>query len=138
MKALAKNRDARLILQSVYAALALIACIGSVGFYDMKFTSDFYIFTNISLYLSTGIMLAELIQTVQKPGDEYVTGAPRLRFVSMMGSTLTLIIFNTLLANDPAREPALNYKVECILAHIVLPVLYGMDWALFYEHGKVK
>ena len=44
-----KNRTAQLIFQSIYAALALVACVGSVGFYDMKFTSDFYIyFTNIS------------------------------------------------------------------------------------------
>ena len=48
-----KSRTAQLIFQSMYAALALVACVGSVGFYDMKFTSDFYIyFTNISNYLS--------------------------------------------------------------------------------------
>ena len=42
-----KNRTAQLIFQSIYVAMALVACVGSVGFYDMKFTSDFYIyFTN--------------------------------------------------------------------------------------------
>ncbi len=139
MQTIAKNRDAQLILQSVYCALALVACIGSVGFYDMKFTKDFYIyFTNISHYLSTGIMLAELIQTARKKGNSYVTVTPRLRFISMLGSVLTLIIFNALLANDPARDPALNYKVECVLCHIILPVLFTADWALFYEHGKIK
>ena len=43
-----KNRTAQLIFQSIYAALALVACVGSVGFYDMKFTSDFYIYFMIS------------------------------------------------------------------------------------------
>ena len=139
MKTIAKNRDAQLIFQSVYCALAFVACIGSVGFYDMKFTRDFYIyFTNICHYLCTGIMLAELIQTARKQKNDYVTVTPRLRFISMLGSVLTLIIFNALLANDPARDPTLNYKVECILCHIVLPVLFVMDWALFYEHGKIK
>ena len=139
MKNIATSRDAQLIVQSVYCTLALVACIGSVGFYDMKFTVDFYIyFTNISLYLSAGIMLVELIRTFRKEGNDYVTVAPRLRFISMLGLVLTFIIFNALLANDPARDPALNFKVECILCHIVLPVLFVMDWALFYEHGKVK
>ena len=139
MKTISKNRDAQIIFQSVYCALALVACIGCVGFYDMKFSSDFYIhFTNISLFLSLGIVLAELIQTVRKKENGYVTTAPRLRFISMLGSVLTFIIFNALLANDPARDPALNYKVECVLCHVILPVLYVIDWALFYEHGKIK
>ena len=139
MKKLAKNRTAQLIFQSCYCALALVACVGSVGFYDMKFTSDFYIyFTNISNYLCAGVMLAELVQTARRSGDGYVTLAPRLRFISMLGLVLTFIVFNALLANDPARDPALNYKVECILCHIVLPVLYTADWLLFYEHGKVN
>ena len=64
--------------------------------------------------------------------------APRLHFISMLGLVLTFLVFNLLLANDPARDPALNYKVECLLCHIVLPILFVMDWLLFYEHGKVK
>ena len=134
-----KNRTAQLIFQSIYAALALVACVGSVGFYDMKFTSDFYIyFTNISNYLCVGIMIAELIQTARKQGDSYVTTAPRLRVISMLGLVLTFLVFNLLLANDPARDPALNYKVECILCHIVLPILFVADWVMFYEHGKIN
>ena len=110
-----------MIFQSFYVALALVACVGSVGFYDMKFTSDFYIyFTNISNYLCAGIMVAELIQTVRRKQDGYVTTAPRLRVISMLSLVLTFLIFNIMLANDPARDPALNYKVECILCHIIL------------------
>ena len=134
-----KSRTAQLVFQSIYVALALVACVGSVGFYDMKFTSDFYIyFTNISNYLCAGIMMAELIQTARKQGDGYVTTAPRLRVISMLGLVLTFLVFNLLLANDPARDPALNYKVECILCHIVLPILFVADWMLFYEHGKIN
>ena len=39
-----------MIFQSVYVALAMVACVGSVGFYDMKFTSDFYICFMVLLY----------------------------------------------------------------------------------------
>ena len=134
-----KSRTAQLVFQSIYVALALVACVGSVGFYDMKFTSDFYIyFTNISNYLCAVIMMAELIQTARKQGDGYVTAAPRLRVISMLGLVLTFLVFNLLLANDPARDPALNYKVECILCHIVLPIMFVADWVLFYEHGKIN
>lgn len=139
MKSVSKSRTAQLFFQSVYIALAVVACVGSVGFYDMKFTSDFYIyFTNISTYLCAGVMIAELIQTAKKQNDSYVTTAPRVRVISMLGLVLTFLIFNILLANDPARDPALNYKVECILCHIILPVMYVADWAMFYEHGKIS
>ena len=134
-----KNRTIQLIWQTFYCTLALVAIIGSVGFYDMKFTGDFYIyFTNISNYLAAGIMFAELIQTTRKRGDSFVTVAPRLRFINMLGLVLTFLVFNLLLAGDPARDPALNYKVECMLCHIVLPVMYVIDWLMFYEHGKVR
>lgn len=134
-----RSRTAQLIFQTFYCALALTAIIGSVGFYDMKFSSDFYIyFTNISNYLAAGIMLAELIGTARKKEDGFVTTAPCLRFISMLGLVLTFMVFNFLLAGDPARDPALNFKIECLLCHIVLPVMYVADWILFYEHGKVR
>ena len=139
MRPFSKNRDAQMIFQSVYCALALIACVGITGFYDMKFCSDFYIyFTNISNYLCAGVMVAELVQTVRKRDDGYVSVTPRLRVISMMALILTFIVFNALLMNDPARDPALNFKVECILCHIVLPILYVVEWILFYEHGKIN
>jgi hypothetical protein len=134
-----KNRTAQLIWQTCYCTLALVAIVGSIGLYDMKFTRSFYIyFTNLSNYLAAGIMLAELIQTARKRDNGFVTVAPRLRFISMLGLVLTFLVFNLLLARDPARDPALNYKVECLLCHIVLPVMYVIDWLMFYEHGKVR
>ena len=138
MKALSTSRTAQLIFQSMFCALALVACVGSVGFFDMKFSSDFYIyFTNLTCYISTGMMLAELVQTARKKEDSYVSTAPRVHFIIMLGLIITFIVFNALLANDPARDPALNYIVECLLCHIVLPILFMVDWAVFYEHGKM-
>lgn len=136
---LPRSRTAQLIFQSVYCALALVAIVGSVGTYDRKFTVDFYIyFTNVSNYLGAGIMLAELIQTAKKRANDYVRTAPRLHFIGMLGLLLTLIVFNTMIANDPMRDPALNYNIECILCHVVLPILFAADWLIFYEHGKVN
>ena len=139
MKKIGKNRTAQLIFQSFFVALGVIGCVGSVGFFDMEFIPEFYIyFTNLSNYLCVGIMTAELVQTARKQTDGYVAAAPRLRFISMMGIILTFLVFNTLLANAPGRDPALNFAVTCILCHIVLPVMYVADWVLFYEHGKTS
>ena len=32
----------------------------------------------------------------------------------------------------------LVHKVECVLCHIILPIMYVADWVMFYEHGKVN
>lgn len=139
MSKISKSRDAQIVFQSFYCALALIACVGSVGFFNMQFEGDFYIFfTNISNYLCAGIMLAELVQTLRKKANGYVTVSPTLRVISLLGIILTFLVFNILLAGDEGRDPALNYKVECILCHVILPLMYTADWLMFYEHGKMK
>ena len=67
-----KSRTAQLIFQSVYAALALVACVGSVGFYDMKFTSDFYIYSD----------------KLVKAGCRYSKGAIRIPYSDELPLTL--------------------------------------------------
>ena len=134
-----KSKTIQLIYQTCYLTLSIIAIIGSIGFYDYTFNTDFYIFfTNLCNYICAGIMFVELIQTARKKEDGYVKTFPILHFIGMLGLILTFLVFNLLLANDPARDPALNYKVECLLCHIVLPIMFVIDWLLFYEHGKVK
>lgn len=132
-----KNRTTQLIYQSVYCAFALIGVIGSVGFFKYYFYWDFYIyFTNISSYLCFGVMLAELIQTAKRRDDAYVSTCPKLKFISMLGTLLTFFVFNFMIA--PEWEPQSIVAVECVLFHMVLPVMFIIDWILFYEHGKVK
>lgn len=134
-----QNRTAQLIYQSFFCAFGLIGIAASLGFFDMEWRWDFYIhFTNLSNYLCIGIMFAELIQTARKKRNSYVKTAPLLKFIGMLGILLTFLVFNLLLANEPTRDPALNYKVSSILFHIVLPILYIADWFLFYERRKVR
>ena len=132
-----KNRTAQLIYQSVYCAFALIGVIGSFGLFKCSFTWDLYIyFTNISSFLCFGVMLAELIQTAKRKDDAYVSTSPKLKFISMLGTLLTFLVFNIMIA--PGRSPQFLAAVECILFHMVLPIMFIVDWILFYEHGKVK
>lgn len=81
-------------------------------------------------------MFVELIETIKKKDDSFTTKLPLLKFIGLLGIMLTFIIFNFLLAGD--REPALNFYINSVLFHIVLPIMYVADWVLFYEHKKVK
>ena len=125
--------------QSCFFALSVVAIFGSVGFFAYRFVWSFYIyFTNLSNYLCMAVMLAELIQTERKKEDSFVDVCPCLKFIGLLGILLTFLVFNLLLAHQPGRDPASNFVVECVLMHMVLPVLYIVDWILFYEHKKVK
>ena len=133
------NRTAQLIYQSFYCALGLVAIFASFGIFDdyTMFRWDFYVhFTNLSNYLCIAIMFVQLVQTAKKKEDSYVTAIPMLKFIGLLAILLTFVVFNALLAG--ARDPQLNWRVGSLLAHVVLPILFVVDWFLFRERGKVK
>ena len=134
-----KNRTAQLIFYTLYCTLGLVGCVACLGIFDdiTLIRWDFYVyFTNISNFLCLGIMFIALIQTACKRGDSYVKAAPLLKFIGMLGILLTFLVFNLMLAG--AREPQLNWRIGSLLFHVVLPILYILDWFLFYERGKCK
>ena len=136
-----KNRTAQLIYQTIYLSLGLVGFIASLGIFDNINTIrwDFYVhFTNISNYFCIGVMLAGLIQTAKKKEDSYVTAAPLLKFIGMLGILLTFLVFNIMLAGAEGRDPQANWRIGSLCFHVVLPVLYIADWFLFRERGKVK
>ena len=138
---MSKNRTAQLIYQSFYCALGLVAIFASFGIFDdyTMFRWDFYVhFTNLSNFFCIGIMTAQLIQTAKKRGDSYITTAPLLKFIGVLAILLTFVVFNTLLAGAPDRDPQLNWRIGSLLCHVFLPILFVGDWFLFRERGKVK
>jgi hypothetical protein len=136
-----KNRTAQLIFQTVYCTLAFVGCVASLGIFDNinMIRWDFYVhFTNISNFLCFGVMLAELIQTAKKREDGYVTTAPVLKFIGMLGILLTFLVFNIMLAGAAGRDPQLNWRIGSLCFHVVLPIMYIADWVLFYERRNCK
>lgn len=136
-----KNRTAQLIFQTVYCTLGLVGCIAALGIFDdiSMIRWDFYVhFTNLSNFLCFGVMLASLIQTARKKEDGYVTTAPMLKFIGMLGILLTFLVFNILLAGAADRDPQLNWRIGSLCCHVVLPIMYIADWFLFYERRKTK
>ena len=136
-----KSRTTQLIFQSFFCALGLVGIVASFGIFDdvMNPRWDFYVhFTNLSNYLCIGIMFAELISTARKKADSYVSTAPFLKFIGVLAILLTFLVFNLLLAGQPDRDPQANWRVSSICFHVILPVMFVIDWLLFYEHKKVK
>ena len=136
-----KNRTAQLIFQTIYCTLGLVGTIACLGIFDniKAIRWDFYVhFTNLSNFLCIGVMVAALIQTIRKKEDSYVTTAPMLKFIGMLGILLTFLVFNIVLAGAAGRDPQLNWRVGSLIFHVVLPILYIVDWFLFYERKQSK
>ena len=136
-----KNRPAQLIYQTIYLTLGLIGCIACLGIFDNinAIRWDFYVhFTNISNFFCIGVMLAGLIQTAKKKEDSFVSAAPILKFIGMLGILLTFLVFNIMLAGAEGRDPQLNWRIGSLCFHVVLPIMYIADWFLFYERKSAK
>ena len=136
-----KNRTSQLIFQSFFCAIGLIGIVASLGIFDdvQNLRWDFYVhFTNLSNYLCIGIVFAELVQTAKKRTDSYVCVSPFLKFIGVLAILLTFLVFNFLLAGQPDRDPQANWRISSISFHVILPVMYVMDWILFYQHKKVR
>ena len=136
-----KNRTAQLIYQTIYVTLGLVGFVASLGIFDNIQTIrwDFYVhFTNLSNFLCIGVMLTALIQTAKKKEDSFVSAAPILKFIGILGILLTFLVFNIMLAGAEGRDPQANWRVGSLLFHVLLPVLYIADWFLFYERKKCK
>ena len=136
-----KNRTTQLIFQTIYCTLGLVGIIASLGIFDNinAIRWDVYVhFTNISNFLCIGVMVASLIQTAKKKEDSFVTVAPLLKFIGMLGILLTFLVFNILLAGAEGRDPQANWRIGSLCFHVVLPILYIADWFLFRERKKTK
>ena len=136
-----KNRTVQLIFQTVYCTLGLVGCIACLGIFDniQVIRWDFYVhFTNISNFLCLGVMVTALVQTIKRKEDGYVTSAPIVKFIGLLGILLTFLVFNIMLAGAEGRDPQANWRIGSICFHVVLPILYIADWFLFYECKQCK
>ena len=136
-----KTRTTQLIFQSFFCAIGFVGIVASFGIFDdiLNLRWDFYVhFTNISNYLCIGVVFAELVHTAKKRENSYVTTAPFLKFIGVLAILLTFLVFNFLLAGQPDRAPQANWRVGSLCFHVILPIMYVLDWLLFYEHKKVR
>lgn len=136
-----KNRTVQLIYQTIYCTLGLVGVIASLGIFDniKMIRWDFYVhFTNISNFFCLIVMFAALIQTAKKKKDSFVSTAPLMKFIGVLGILLTFLVFNLMLAGAEGRDPQANWRVGSLCFHVVLPIMYIADWFLFYERRQCK
>ena len=116
-----KNRIIQLILQLVFCILGVIAIAASLGAFEAKFQTEFYLyFTNLSNYICIIIMFIELIHTIKNvisKENKFCSFNPSLKFIGLISQ---------------------NLSIASILLHIVLPILYFLDWLLFYDRKTAK
>lgn len=122
-----KNRTVQLIYQTIYVTLGVVGCVACLGIFDNihLIRWDFYVhFTNISNFLCLGVMLAALIQTAQKTGDSYVSTAPMLKFIGMLGILLTFSVAGILVLVAYTVATKKHWKIPAL--EILMRACYGI------------
>lgn len=136
-----KNKTAQLIFQTVYCTLGIVGVLASLGLFAAKFNTDFYAYyTNLSNYICIGLMFASLVATaksVNKKEDGFCKTAPTFKFMCVILILVTFFVYNILLAKDNSVVEYFT-SLNNLLMHLILPLMFVLDWILFYEHGKVK
>lgn len=135
--AMIKSRITQIIYLSVACTVGAIGVLASVGLFEAKFRWDFYVyFTNISNYFCIAVLVAELVQTVKRGGDDFITALPTLKFTGVLAILLTALVYNVMLA--PTNTASVNLSIRSLSLHAIIPLLYIADWFLFYERGKLS
>ncbi len=136
-----KNRTAQIVFQSIYCTLALVAFVGSLGLFEAKFNENFYVYyTNLSNYICFGFMIASLVATIKsanKKEDDFCKAAPAFKFMCVIMILVTLLIYNILLAKDSSAKDYFT-SYNNLTMHLILPIMFILDWVLFYQHGKTR
>lgn len=136
-----KNKNIQILFQTIYCTLGVIGLFSSLGLFAAEFNKDFYVYyTNLSNYICIGFMFASLFFTMKKANkkeDGPVTLAPAFKFMSMIMIMVTFLVYNILLAKDKSVVEYFT-SINNLIMHLILPILFILDWVLFYEHGKTE
>lgn len=133
-----KNRVAQIVYYSIYLTIAVFGLLGSLGYFSKSFSTDFYVFyTNLSNYFCMVMIIIQLVKRVKNKTNEATDTAPRIKFISVIMILVTFLVYNILLAKDSSAAEYFLSPGNLIM-HLILPILYILDWVLFYTHGKTK
>ena len=130
-----KKRVAHLVFCSVYCMLALIGLLADFGAFGGGFTTrPFVFYTSLSNMLCSTFMVISLFENLV---HRKVGILPLCKFLFVVMILLTAIVFNLLL-NSYKSVFAYFAAYKSALYHLVLPVMFFLDWIFFYRRGKVK
>lgn len=136
-----KSRICQLVFQTAYCMLAIVAVAANLGLFKGEFNSDFYVYyTNLSNYICIGFMFASLVYTIKsanKKEDGYISLAPTFKFLCVILISVTFLVYNILLAKENTIAEYFT-SLTNLTMHVILPIMFVLDWVLFYQHPNVK
>ena len=132
-----KKRLVQIIYLLVACIIGVLGTFESMRLFSPRFKWDFYVyFTNLSNYYCLIILFIELVQTIFKKKDDYITTLPVAKFIGVMAILLTFVVFNFVLSSGMTIKQLL--KFESLSFHFIMPILFIGDWFLFYERKKMN
>lgn len=126
----------RIAYQVLYCALAVLGFVAQLGLFRGALNRSYLVYyTNLSNLLCMLFMFPSLAETLsQKETRDF---APVLKFVFLIMISVTFILYNVLLADYPSIIAYFS-SLKNGLNHCILPVLFVLEWVLFYERGKTR
>lgn len=130
-----KRRIARLSFYSIYCMLGLAGLLLDFGVIGGSLhTRPFVFYTSLSNMVCTAFMIVSLVRTIQSGDSDF---APLCKFLFVVMILVTAIVYNLLL-NSYSSWIAYFSAVKNCLYHLILPVMFFLDWLLFYRRGSIK
>ena len=130
-----KIRLFRTLFLCVYCVLAVVGFVADFGFFAGRITGRPLVFyTSLSNMVCSIFMFAALVQNFRKGKRDPWPGC---KFVFAVMILVTAIVYNLLL-NSYRSVTAYFADLKNCLYHLILPLLFFLDWLLFYRRGTVK
>lgn len=120
----------------VYCALAVLGFAAQLGLFQGVLNRSYLVYyTNLSNLLCMLFMFFALADNLRK--KEAGDFAPALKFVFLIMISVTFLLYNLLLADYPSVLAYFS-SLKNGLNHCILPILFVLDWVVFYERGKSR
>ena len=129
-----QKRKLRIAFQSTYCLLAVVGFLAQLGVFQGVLNRSYLVFyTNLSNLICMLFGFGSLAYLLQG-GKDF---APALKFVFSIMISVTFLLYNGLLSNYGSIIAYFS-SLKNGLNHCILPILFVLDWAVFYERGKTK
>lgn len=129
-----RNTKIRLGFQLLYCALAVVGFLAQLGVFQGVLNRSYLVYyTNLSNLICMIFGFCSLAWLL-RGGEDF---APALKFVFSIMILVTFILYNGLLSNYSSIIAYFS-SLKNGLNHGILPVLFVLDWVLFYRRGTTK
>lgn len=129
-----RSAKVRIAYQICYCLLAVVGFLAQLGVFQGVLNRNYLVYyTNLSNLLCMVFGFFSLAHLL-RGGRDF---APALKFAFSIMILVTFILYNGLLSNYGSIIAYFS-SLKNGLNHCILPILFVLDWLLFYERGKTK